>query len=216
MRAFLLLTATVLVAIGIGVAIESTASSTLPPVVAQALTKTMAVTSAEVTQTYPLAPNRVEEGTGIYNAPDRWQGAFCYVCGNAVQTRAVVIGDKEFVVATGGGVGIEQFLKLHQPIAHLHDVNGATPAQQMAFPAIVDARFGTGFRELSGVWTFALSLGTTNARVTGGTLRISGGFVNRASISETQNGQTISIVYSFFHLNNAPRIVVPKIAIVPR
>ena len=151
-------------------------------------------------------------GTGIYNAPDLWQSAYSPKVEGSVQTRAVVIGTKEYFVAKGISPGMASILGIKQPIATMHDVNGDTPAQAMAFLPLIDALQGSGFHDASGLWTFHLNLGASIVRVTGGTIEISGGVVTKASTTELQSGHRMNFSWAYTHLNSAPRIVIPAIA----
>ena len=211
MRGFLIVTAAVLVAIAIGVAIEWSSPSAVPPVLAQAIARTIAVRSAEVTQTFPLPNATAQVGTGIYNAPDLWQGAFSPIEGS-IQTRAVVVGTKEYVVEKGNTRGLASILGIKQPIATMHDANGNTPAQEFAFFPLIDALQGSGFHDVSGLWSFHLNLGYSTVRVTGGTIEISDGVVTKATTTELQSGHRLNFSWAFTHLNSAPRIVIPPIA----
>lgn len=210
MRGFLIVTIAVLTAIAIGVVIEWSSSSHMPPVLAQAIARTMAVQSAEVTQTFPSPNAGTQVGTGIYNRPNLWEGAFS-LTGGSIQTRGVFVGNSEYVETQGGSPAFRSslVLNMHEPIATVGNVGGRTPAQRMAFSPLIDALQGSGFHDVSGLWTVHLNLGVSTVRVTGGTIEVSGGVVTRATTTEVQNGHTMILSYRYMHLNSAPRIAIP-------
>jgi len=216
MRGFLIITAIVLAVIAIGVTVESldppsSPTSAVPVVVAQSISSTMAVKSVEVTQNFP-EPNRVIlTGTGIYNAPDLWQGPYSLTAGQ-VQTQAIWIGDSEYAVARGRGPGLNALLEMHQPISTLHSEDGMSPAQMMAFSPLTAALHGSGFRDVSGVWMFHLHLGLSSARLTAGTIEIAGGVINKATTIEVLNGHVITLSYTYSQFNSAPHILIPAVA----
>lgn len=211
MRGGLLTMLAVLVAITIGVAVESTASApALPAPVARAIASTMAVRSVEIRTSYPAAG-----GPAVYQAPDRWEGPVgrptSSARGHTAVMRPVIIGDWEYQTLVGRGrhEGASTILLPPTP-QHLSEPLGLPPAQQAAFLPLIDARLGHGYRHRGTTWTFQDHVGATGAIVTGGSITLAGGLVRRATINEDEGGRLLVLRTVYGHIDRAPLIPTPS------
>jgi hypothetical protein len=210
-RGFLLLAIAVCVAIGVGIAVEPAMAPSVPSVVEQAIAKTLAVHSLEIRVVESIESIRSYSGTGpaIYQAPDRWAGPLLNAPNDGVSRRNVVIGDAEYAVPVpDAGAGI--LGDLRQPVAHLHESDGMTPAQQLAFGPVLSAQFGTDFNRTAGGWTFHLDIVEGNIRETRGTIRLRDGYVGEANIAFViRNGDSGELAFTYLQIDAAPAIALP-------
>lgn len=153
MWGFLIVTVAVLVAYGIGVAVDWQNSPSVPSALARAIARTMAVQSAEVTQTFALPNAPPLTGTAIYNTPDIWEGALSSSSPCSPAIRGVFVGNSEYLVSQGDSSAFNSSvaLKMHEPISTTRYVDGRSPAQFIAFTPLIDAQHGLGIGVLPGV-----------------------------------------------------------------
>jgi hypothetical protein len=137
MKGFPLLATAALVAIGVGVAVESTGTYGPPTAVTQAIRKTESVSSVEITMGPPNRPPNAPaaiDHPAVYNAPDRYQsqGGFIGVAGVAFPT--VFIGNAVYVSVPNGVACAARFAPASSPS---HQCPAAAPGAPRPYLELV-------------------------------------------------------------------------------